>query len=108
MPIEELQTALSRGRDAFARADMGTPAAAPKGDVSEALLDASGMAAATGVPASWWESAARAGTVPCHRIGRWVRFDYAEVHAATRTGISRLKEMPPPVLQPAKRLLRKA
>lgn len=59
-----------------------SPPTAPDGGApvnSEPLLDAAGMAAKTGVPESWWESAARGDDpVPHHRFGRWVRFRYSE------------------------------
>jgi hypothetical protein len=62
-----------------------SPTTAPKESTSpchedsEPLLDAAGMAAKTGVPESWWESAARGSDpVPHMRFGRWVRFRYSE------------------------------
>jgi len=109
LPPQELHAALSRGRGAFGQADIGTPRSAPQGGISEALLDAQQMSAATGVPASWFESAARKHLIPSHTFGRWVRFDYDEVFAASRAGIPRLREMPGvPALPLAKRLRSKA
>ena len=48
------------------------------------LLDANACAARLGVSARQLEDLARAGIIPCHRIGRFVRFDAAEVAAHTR------------------------
>jgi excisionase family DNA binding protein len=104
---EELHAALSRGRAVLGQADIGIPPSTPKDGTSGALLDASEMAAATGVPASWFETAAREGLIPHHMFGRWRRFDYAEVFAASRAGIPRLRDMPrAPVVPLAKKLKR--
>jgi hypothetical protein len=43
------------------------------------LLTAEQLEARTNVPASWWEQAARERRVPHARIGRYVRFRFAEV-----------------------------
>jgi excisionase family DNA binding protein len=64
------------------------PALAPKegrsraaGDISEEpLLTAAQMAERTGVPASWFEVAARKDEIKHYRVGeRWVRFKYSEL-----------------------------
>ena len=43
------------------------------------LLTADQLEERTNVPASWWEQAARERRVPHARIGRYVRFRFAEV-----------------------------
>ena len=43
------------------------------------LLTAEQLQERTSVPASWWEQAARERRVPHARIGRYVRFRFAEV-----------------------------
>ncbi len=48
------------------------------------ILDASGMEAATGVPATWWAQAAREGTVPYLKLGKYVRFNLRESLAAAK------------------------
>jgi hypothetical protein len=102
---EQLHAALSLGREALGRADIATQPAAPQGDTSGGLRDASEMSAATGIPASWFEDAARRGLIPSHTFGRWRRFDYQAVLAAGRAGIPRLRDMPAaPVIPLAKRL----
>lgn len=50
----------------------------------ERLLTAEQLSERTSVPASWWESAARSGDVPCRRIGKYVRFVFREVEEAYR------------------------
>jgi hypothetical protein len=45
------------------------------------LLDADGLEARTGIPASWWMTQARERRVPFRKMGRYVRFDVAEVMA---------------------------
>jgi hypothetical protein len=43
------------------------------------LVDAVQLERRTGVPASWWMSQARERRVPFRKLGRYVRFDLAEV-----------------------------
>ena len=45
------------------------------------LLTAEQLEQRTNVPASWWEQAARERRVPHARIGRYVRFRFAEIAA---------------------------
>jgi len=49
--------------------------------VSERLLDAKEIADRLGVPASWVRESARSGAIPHIRLGRYVRFDLADVEA---------------------------
>jgi excisionase family DNA binding protein len=47
--------------------------------VSERLLDAAAIAERLGVPKTWVLESARSGSMPCVRLGRYVRFDLADV-----------------------------
>jgi excisionase family DNA binding protein len=49
--------------------------------MSERLLDAAAIAEILGVPKSWVLESARSGAMPCVRLGRYVRFDLADVEA---------------------------
>lgn len=42
-------------------------------------MSAEAMEAATGVPASWYATQARERRIPFRKLGRYVRFDFAEV-----------------------------
>jgi excisionase family DNA binding protein len=46
-----------------------------------ALLDAKVIAERLGVPETWVRESARSGAMPCVRLGRYVRFDRADVEA---------------------------
>jgi hypothetical protein len=50
----------------------------------EPLVDADGLAKHLLLPLSWVEAAARAGSIPCYRAGRWTRFRASEVEATLR------------------------
>jgi len=71
---EEFEAARLRGLELMASSP---------GDGDE-IVDAKGMEAATGVPASWWAQAARDGTVPHFKIGKYVRFSLCESLAAAK------------------------
>jgi hypothetical protein len=43
------------------------------------LVDAAQLERRTGVPSSWWMAQARERRVPFRKVGRYVRFDLAEV-----------------------------
>lgn len=43
------------------------------------LLEAHEVAEILNVPTSWVRSATRAGTLPAVRLGRWVRYDRADL-----------------------------
>jgi excisionase family DNA binding protein len=47
--------------------------------VSERLLNAKAIAELLGVPESWVRESARSGAIPHIRLGRYVRFDLADV-----------------------------
>ncbi len=83
----EFAQARARGRE-FADAGQGSrPSASEAGP---ALLDAEALEEATGVPARWWMDMAREHRVPSRRIGKFVRFDLAEVlacDAVARRGV---------------------
>ena len=49
--------------------------------MSDRLLDAREVAPRLGVPVSWVRESARSGAMPCVRLGRYVRFDLADVEA---------------------------
>ena len=49
--------------------------------MSGRLLDAAAIADRLGVPKSWVLESARSGAMPCVRLGRYVRFDLADVEA---------------------------
>jgi excisionase family DNA binding protein len=55
----------------------------------EPLVDAAGLAQHLSLPVSWVASAARDGSIPCYRAGRWTRFRASEVEAALREGRAR-------------------
>lgn len=76
---QEFQTALERGRLLA-----GTAAATPPAEPEKLLLTAEAMQERTDVPAGWFLEAARAGAVPHHKIGRYVRFQFDEVIACLR------------------------
>jgi hypothetical protein len=50
------------------------------------IVDADRASALTAIPAAWWLAQARAGKVPCLRLGKYVRFSLPEVleHARRR------------------------
>ena len=43
------------------------------------LIDVNEMARTLGVPVSWLYQRTRTGTIPCVRVGKYVRFDPQEV-----------------------------
>jgi excisionase family DNA binding protein len=49
--------------------------------VSDRLLDANEVAERLGVPVSWVREQSRLETIPHVRLGRYVRFEWAEVEA---------------------------
>jgi excisionase family DNA binding protein len=50
------------------------------------LLDAAQLAEALSVPQTWIEQAAREGSIPVYRVGRYARFRRTEVEAVLRVG----------------------
>jgi excisionase family DNA binding protein len=71
---EQFAEAAQAGRELIAG-----PTPTPHTGPSEDLLTAAQLAQRTGIPASWWEQAAREERVPHARIGRYVRFRFQEV-----------------------------
>ncbi len=57
--------------------EKGVPVSEPKGNIE--LLLADEVAAMLRVPARWVYDAARAGRIPCRKVGRKVRFVREEV-----------------------------
>ena len=49
--------------------------------MTDRLLDAAEVADRLGVPVSWVGESARSGAIPCVRLGRYIRFDLADVEA---------------------------
>lgn len=49
--------------------------------MSDRLVDSKIVAAELGVPKTWVEAQARAGAIPHVRLGRYVRYDLAEIRA---------------------------
>ena len=49
--------------------------------MTERLLDAKAIADRLGVPESWVRESARSGAIPHVRLGRYIRFDPADVEA---------------------------
>jgi excisionase family DNA binding protein len=45
------------------------------------LVDAAAVAERLGVPVTWVRESARSGALPHVKLGRWVRFDMADVDA---------------------------
>lgn len=60
-------------------------AAAAPATPAPPLIDAAGAAAQLGVPRSWVLAEARAGRIPHVRLGRYVRFEPAELAAWAAT-----------------------
>ena len=71
---EEFEAARERGLKL-----MASPSA-----TDDVILDAAGMAAATNVPDSWWLEAARQGTVPCIKFGKYTRFSLRDAPEAAK------------------------
>ena len=67
-----------------AGAELGSaPPPPPSGEPpAQKLLSDKDMEAATGIPASWFATQARERRIPFRKLGRYVRFDFAEVLAS--------------------------
>jgi len=78
---EEFEAARLRGLKLMSLPAAG--AASPAAGADE-ILDAAGMERRTDVPATWWAQAAREGTVPHLRWGKYVRFVLREALEATK------------------------
>jgi hypothetical protein len=76
---------LAMSREAYAEALAagaqlaGGSAPSPAGAAPEPLLDADQAAAQLNVTARWFEDSARAGIVPHHKLGRFIRFRVSEL-----------------------------
>lgn len=79
---------LALARDAFEAAlvsgaeSVASPASSAA--TQEPLLDADHAAAQLGVTARWLEDCARAGIVPHHKLGRFIRFRVSDIAAHFR------------------------
>jgi hypothetical protein len=92
---DQFQEALDRGRQIV-------PAhPAPPSLESDRIVDAEGASALTGVPATWFESQARCGTIPHLRFGKYLRFNFGEILTAVqaRNGKPDLAEAVPKLKQ---------
>jgi excisionase family DNA binding protein len=79
MTAEEFQNALRAGAGFMATGAPSSSLATP-----EPLLDGDAAAAQLGVTARWLEDSARAGIIPHHKLGRFIRFRVSEVAAHCR------------------------
>lgn len=82
--LAELAQARDRAKEVLGprwEADRGAAATTQS---PENLLTAEAMEERTGVRAAWFLEAARAGTVPHYKVGRYIRFAFAEVRDCTR------------------------
>lgn len=75
---ETFEAALSAGHERLAAGPSSATSTA------EPLLDADQAAAQLGVTARWLEDSARAGIVPHHKLGRFIRFRVSDVAAHFR------------------------
>jgi hypothetical protein len=67
--------------DALAEAVAGRLADLVEAHLVHALVDTARAADVLGVPESWLAARARNGEAPCRRLGKYVRFDVAELRA---------------------------
>jgi excisionase family DNA binding protein len=61
----------------------------PVTDATEPFVDAAEMAKQLGIHESWVRTEQRAGRIPFRQVGRYIRFEPAEVKAAIAAGHSR-------------------
>ena len=76
---EALRSALDRA-EGMGFGPSAAPAQAPV--AAEALLDSRAMGERLGVTPEWCEAAAKTGEIPSLRVGRYLRFDPAQVLAS--------------------------
>lgn len=77
IPLPGLGT-LKLPRDVFEQ-HLVRPEPVPSAPAAAAeLVDADQLEQRTGIPASWWMTQARERRVPFRKLGRYVRFDFAE------------------------------
>lgn len=76
IPLPGLGT-LALPREVFEQ-HLLSPTTTPTMSSSE-LVDADELQARTGIPASWWMAQARERRLPFRKMGRYVRFDVAEI-----------------------------
>ncbi len=74
--LEELEAARARALTLLSTRTSPSP-----GSPAEPLLDAEHAAEQLGVTARWLEDCARAGIVPHHKLGRFIRFRVSDVAA---------------------------
>ena len=76
--------ALTEGEFEMARGRGVELMAPPRSQVDDEILDAAGMEARTGVPATWWAESARQNTVPHLKLGKYIRFSLREALEAAK------------------------
>lgn len=79
LDMATFEAARQRGREIV-------PSPAPVQSATAEILDAQAMSQRTGVPASWFEQAAREGRIPVVHFGKYVRFDFQKVLEALASG----------------------
>jgi excisionase family DNA binding protein len=105
---------LAMSREAYAEAleagaqfVVGGSAPSPAGSAPEPLLDADQAAAQLNVTARWLEDSARAGIIPHHKLGRFLRFRVSELAEYSRIeGAPMLASTDNPSVTPIRRLSR--
>jgi hypothetical protein len=80
----ELAQARDRARAVLGAGWAGSNVAAVTTQSPEKLCTAKEMEGLTGVPGTWFLETARGGAVPHHKLGKYVRFQIAEVLACSR------------------------
>jgi excisionase family DNA binding protein len=78
LTLEQYREALTTG------AEFGAASRTSASPMDDALLDSGQAAARLGVTPRWLEDMARAGIVPHHKFGRFIRFSVREVAAHFR------------------------
>lgn len=80
IPLPGLGT-LALPREVFEQHLLRESVAAAKSAPQSELVDADELQERTGIPASWWMTQARERRLPFRKMGRYVRFDVAEIMA---------------------------
>jgi hypothetical protein len=102
LSLESFTAALVAGGDVIAG-----PSPSPAGSAPEPLLDADQAAAQLNVTARWLEDSARAGIVPHHKLGRFIRFRVSELAAHSLVaGAPMVSPTDNPSVTPIRRQLR--
>jgi excisionase family DNA binding protein len=100
IPLGGASAARARLSSALARRGVSAPGARQG---SEPLIDARAAGRLLGVPHTWVLAQARAGSIPHHRLGHYVRFRRSDLEAwllETRIGPSGHQPQPPDHVPP--------